>query len=315
MNQAVNDWANQAVNKGEDPPKKFPNKYTSDGESVNWTRDTVERLKEPGWFNGDLIGGFADLLFRDFKEKHIYVINSLLSRKHNRESPNGPQMVLETLTEKKLKLIKNRWFPENRLPEILLMPHNIGNYHWILLAYDVKSSIWYIYDSFNGNKHLDIIKDYHPRISKFLGRLENLSEDIPPITVNAPSAPQQAASRLTATHQQQPPPPYRYKFVNVPQQTDGYQCGVWVCVYLFCIANGFKLSSDLASEVVHDFRLYIAKTMFTGNINLNIPASLNQDNWSKWEAPGVEEKSPEKQKTKSKHPAQATRRSTRKKRN
>lgn len=122
------------------------------------------------------------------------------------------------------------------LPQVSLFPYNLSGNHWILMVYDHVATSWYSYDSLGGD-HYAVAANYHKHMMDMMALRDAFS----------------------------------YKRQDVPYQTDGYQCGVWTCIFAMCTMTGTRLPDRATSDpsaYSESARLYIAKTMHTNTVSL-----------------------------------------------
>lgn len=108
--------------------------------------------------------------------------------------------------------------------ETIYFPANIGNYHWCLFVYKKLTNTIYYYDSMDG-AGIETINKFVKKIKKFIEN-KNIQDNSDNIQLET---------------------------VDVPKQTNGYDCGVYVTAYIHLLYKGFKLDC-ITPENITKFR-------------------------------------------------------------
>ena len=119
--------------------------------------------------------------------------------------------------------------------DVIFVPVNVRNCHWVLAEIHLKLKVITVYDSLEGNN-----KD---TMELLLMYLSDEHKDTKKIDID-----------VTAWRFVQP------KKEDIPNQTNGIDCGVFVCMNMFLLANGFPLLLDHTDVLL--FRKHIAVTLY-----------------------------------------------------
>lgn len=201
--------------------------------------DCVWRFRKGGWLNDNAINMMVMLCKRQFITHRIVVMRPNYFER-NTDSLSffctEAQWPLKARIRVFDKLLHKTyvWPRERGGPQWVLVPYNLDNIHWLLLAYNVAASTWHSLDSFNIDRS-DICQDVHTSLH-------------------------QAYPTLFAQR-------HEYEMCNVPQQQDGYQCGVWTIMYVLCFATCQRLSQAVyanASVYAQRYRKQVLAMLLTG---------------------------------------------------
>lgn len=183
------------------------------------TRKTMCRLRARGWLNDELINGYLGLV---------------AERCADRGGQAGPVHVMSTYFYVKLCGASGydyggvrRWTKgvDLRGCSLVLIPVNVGNEHWILVALDVRRRRFDVWDSFRAA---------HPTCIRLLRRYisdEWRDKYGEVIDVGA----------------------WQCEYRNdAPLQSNGWDCGVFVCAVARCLA--LEVGMDVSQELMGDIR-------------------------------------------------------------
>lgn len=197
-------------------------------------------LQAKGWFNDKLINGFISLLLEPCRKQHIVVMSTYFKDASVPARVNRRSSAFE-------RSCKLYGVPEGQSPTHILIPcHVDGGAHWVLIVYRYADHKWLIADSFN--------KDRFGEVQMLHQKLRNAGARLP-----------DSLERSDC------------KQLAMPRQTDTYQCGVWTCMYAWCLIAGKRLpvsqdnSRDDIKEFAEQARLYIIKTVRTNSLHLKLP--------------------------------------------
>lgn len=213
------------------------------------TLSTVKYLREGRWLNDDIINGFMSLMWSYCNKRKVIVYSStdFGQGRYNINRFTDTQRIALYEAAKTSCGLTSE-------PKLTVIPYNIENVHWILLTYDHVLNIWHSFDSFNSDQYA-VASSYHDSLMSMMGFDE--------------------------------PPPFRYKQQMMPQQRDGYQCGVWTCMAGLCAVLGRRLPAEAfkkgqASDYSAKARLFIAKTMYSNSITLtkDPQENLRPEKWN-----------------------------------
>jgi sentrin-specific protease 1 len=125
--------------------------------------------------------------------------------------------------------------------EKIIFPVNLDNRHWSLVVVYMEERAIVCYDSLGvGSSTLErakIVKDY------LLEQYEHIFER--PVDTS-----EKALWRISA-------------HCATPRQTNGYDCGIYLCLYVYCITQGIAVE-EIEPNHVCRFRHYIAYCIMYG---------------------------------------------------
>lgn len=204
--------------------------------------DVRRGLRDGGFATGGAVDGFASLVLRNV-ENALYLPLTLTTGGLQTEAPlyeESFNMQNRVLIHDRLLRVKRRIFGRTRWPRgrslvqsgvsTVFVPINYENSHWVLAVYDCQHDTWFVLDSM--------------RITtpEFQGRVRQQVEQIHGhlVSLMATHAVRRPASETAA-------PRGGIVFAtddapdDFPTQTDGYNCGMFVLLYIMAFARGKRL--------------------------------------------------------------------------
>jgi len=188
-------------------------------------------LRKGHWLNDEVISGFFLLLRQqEFKGKYFFrtqfALQVVKDGKYCYTEVERYFSTKRTRTKKKIFMYDHVYFPINQ-----------DNSHWILIEFVVATSVLNVYDSWaedNANDWVEKIIQYISDEYKRLYRNEY---------------PKMAKLRQNV------------KYIKCPKQENGYDCGVFVCLFGYYLATEQKMA--FTPDYVANFRKTIAKCLVT----------------------------------------------------
>ncbi|CAF1117201.1 unnamed protein product, partial [Brachionus calyciflorus] len=184
----------------------FDNFATIQRFNITLEKSDINRLKPGIWLNDNIVNFYFNLL-KTHSKKKLFVFDSFF---YYRLQQNGPKSVLH-------------WYKNENIfaYEMVLVPINVNNNHWILCSIDNLKCTVEVYDSFQ-EEYTNLI----PNIKAYL----NLKYT------------QYFNLELT----------FHWVFSyanNIPTQTNTYDCGVFMCKFAEFLSKGSKLFTFLSKDI------------------------------------------------------------------
>jgi Ulp1 family protease len=197
--------------------------HTRNGRVLSIYKSDIERLKNPtGWMNDTIIDAFGACIERDLPENDLLVLSSLGSVHNMKDILIGS----ERQWQETLKNVSRN--------STIVLPFNSGNLHYSVIVVDCNRQIMYHFDSFAN----------YTRIDRIIALMNCLGD------------------KLTCSSSQLFPSATWEKKISqcCPQQNNGYDCGVYVCYFMFTIKKLVEANSmDKISLCIHDTVEFSAK--------------------------------------------------------
>ena len=207
-------------------------------EGVKFGKDDLSRLMRNGgkaaWQNDTTISLVSILLNRHYGERKVVCFNSFLVIKITKVAGHISNPCKETAMSwirKQLRLLGGLGL-DGIEADKLLIPFNSNNSHWILFVVDLTQRTAYAVDPYTPNK----ASKENVRITN---EIVKLLLSMPDLKLKKKGIKVQERNKLT-----------------LPSQHDGYNCGVFVCLYMALIV--FDTFPHLTTEAVPKYRAFIA---------------------------------------------------------
>ncbi|KAG0144488.1 hypothetical protein CROQUDRAFT_659921 [Cronartium quercuum f. sp. fusiforme G11] len=201
-------------------PRKWPTRLTpeqsqqlvralrsgtiADLPGASCTKNDLARLKPGKWLNDDLINFYGVMIGlrsanRTLDESPFLDIHCFSSFFMDRFESGGHQAV-------------HRWTKKVDLfaKDIVLIPVNVDNAHWICVAINIRKKRFEVYDSL-GARHESILNNLRAYLATEHLQRKKFELDL--------------AKWINYDHP------------NVPTQKNQYDCGVFVCMYMDCLSR------------------------------------------------------------------------------
>lgn len=193
------------------------------------TYGDMERLDDKGWLNDVIINDYFSLIKKSYPDS-IYCFKS-----HFYQS-------LENKVQTRSK--KTSHVPPDTDEDftkysLLLIPINVSSSHWCLLVVNLKGETMEYYDSLGGKAKRDIFDKFQIYME------ENKSN------FSKTKGAKFAFARID-------------KEKKIPQQSNGYDCGVFVCIYALYLARNAPL--NFSGRDVKNFRQMMKYELLTGKL-------------------------------------------------
>jgi Ulp1 family protease len=226
---------------------------------------------ETTWLNDGVINFYIELLSK--KNNKIYSVSSWLMAKLILDRIDNYNYSLVEIDKYNYSLVESWLKAKKDLDKIcylhtydmLFIPVNIGNTHWIFSYIDLQTKKIYCLDSLNDYKKsnqlvLTSLKkwiiDYSKHIIERIKNNDNKSYyELVDIYTEWSEANWE-----------------EIKLNNIPKQQDGCSCGIFCLLYAYCIANKIQLSSDSFSrlQLYNNIRSTIAQSIVVNKV-LKLP--------------------------------------------
>ena len=124
--------------------------------------------------------------------------------------------------------------------DLVMVPYNIGQYHWALVVVNFKLARFEYYDSLGSSpdqaqKRIQIVKRMFDLEAALKQKPFNFSN-----------------------------PNYIPSLQEIPEQRNGYDCGAFICTYADCLAQDLKL--DFTQDNIPNFRLKMVRDIREGKL-------------------------------------------------
>jgi sentrin-specific protease 1 len=210
--------------------RQWPDTVFTTTPATPLTGESLLRLSDGQWLNDELVNGYLSLLVAHWP--HCYALSSfwlpMISGKHH-----GGQY--------DYGLVQN-WTREVNLlgmDKVLVPVHSAG--HWSLAVMNIRSTSLEYYDSL-GSSNTSSITVLRRFLKDFvMDRLICWPEDVLPV-------------EHWPVHE----------VMNIPQQTNGFDCGVYVCQFAACVASEQSLSFSQVD--VSQFRRVMVIELMKGTL-------------------------------------------------
>lgn len=205
-------------------------------------RNSIQRLRHNGWLDDHTIHCFCNLIAyqcsQAMTERRIFLLTTIesstaLARRNNAS-------MIKPYVKRMARLLGYQTYSPGD-HKWVLMPVNIGDSHWIVMAFDTETGTWWSYDSLN-HEHEGVAKNL------FLGLKETMGWKHTSLI---------------------------YSRGRMPMQDDGHSCGVWTCMTImffcmrWCFANQLMDNVDMRRDFIKRARMYIAYTVFYNALRLD----------------------------------------------
>lgn len=202
--------------------------------NISVTREKLLCLKDREWLNDEVINFYFDLL-NDLNPNKVFLWNSFFWLKLSSDGNGYNYKAVQRWTSRrKVDIFKF---------EKIIFPMNIGKNHWALGLVDLNDKTIQYFDSLAP-------RTVHTSFAEYIIRyLEDEFRD---------------------KHKEKPCPDFLATFttalVDPPQQTNGYDCGVFTCMNAECITAG-RNWIDFDQSMIPDMRRKILSQILSGRIN------------------------------------------------
>lgn len=184
------------------------------------TSEHVAILRTGAWFNDEIINAYLHTL----SSPHTAILSSLLCALVNREGSDSPAV--------------HRWLDRLGVPlseerRLVLLPVNLHNTHWALLAFDVKGRRLMYYDSMLHKRSANnVLAKYLPLIQYLVH--DNKKND------SEPSDGVEGIAGLLGGLSLDPSPTITLVIPEgQPRQLDGSSCGAFVCKWSELLSRAY----------------------------------------------------------------------------
>lgn len=217
------------------------------GAKITLCGSDFKRLRLTRWLNDELINAYVSLInsrnraiFTELEEAarkdipRTYVFNTYF---HTRLSSGVNGYDFHGVS---------RWTSRARVDvlkfDLLLVPVNLGNHHWVLSGIDVQNKEWFYWDSLKGSDRSGVCKtlkrwlndEVTDKHGKKVAETLNISE----WKENFQSYRVRRCGVIPECLESRDAPP---RFGIVPNQGDGGSCGVFIAKYADCLSLGIKI--------------------------------------------------------------------------
>jgi Ulp1 protease family, C-terminal catalytic domain len=205
-----------------------------------WGFGHAKMFRRAEWFSDAIIDAFCSMLQPHAAKNGILIVSPVeLTNLGERELKNQRAAMAGSLDRFK-KDVAFKLGKKDQKPFLTLIPVNVGKSHWILFVYHHGLNKYYILDSMNKNRRAQLNN------VKWFMRKAFANDD---------------GHWKWHTPQKNDP----CDQIQMPTQKDTFQCGVWVCCYVMCIALGLRLPSFLYADADQ----VIDKVIYSTNGNNN----------------------------------------------
>lgn len=223
-------------------------------------------LSDKTWLDDYVIDAFAELLTEKFAEDpnnalsfHVFTCH-LIPTYFYRSTYNFENV--STWTQH----VHGTIFEKN----LLFFPLNLNNNHWLLAVVHVKSQLIFLFDSLSPNSH------HRTHTDRFITVIEHyLNDEYKRVyrkkksfySCNAPFQLKYGGAYLRLLYDPVCPPIHT-EIMNsrIPNQTNGYDCGIYVLLSIFLIATRhFDLS--ILNDLAPIGRIFILSALLTKKLD------------------------------------------------
>jgi sentrin-specific protease 1 len=180
--------------------------------NIQVTRKTLSCLRKLEWLSDEVVNFYFSLIFEKFKGNHIFCWNSFFYTKLVSERTGyNYSGVRNWATKKAVDL-----FDLDKVETILIPLHISDQAHWALGVVNMKDRTTMYLDSLGGDNY-----EFHSIIVQYLSdeyAHKHQGDELP--------------ERKSWTHHQPPE--------KLPQQTNGSDCGVYICMFALAIARSHQ---------------------------------------------------------------------------
>ena len=210
--------------------------------NIEISADKIQCLQDKEWLNDEVINYYMDLL-NDLNSRiggsrlvpNTYLWNSFFWLKLSDDGKGYNYKSVQRWTSRK----KIDIFSFDRM----IVPMNVGRNHWALGFVDMKNKVVRYYDSLAAGT-------VHTRFSEFILKYledefkdKKKGEECPQFTTEFSTEPAE----------------------DIPQQRNGYDCGVFMCSFAECLANG-RDWVDFDQSFIPDMRRKIISQILSNKI-------------------------------------------------
>ncbi len=230
------------------------NEIMIDKFAVQMTKEKLRCLKDGKWLNDEVINFYMEML--RIRNKGLYETKKIKRRSHYFNTFFMTKLVDEG--GYKYDNVR-RWSKKAKIRNILELEHifvpvNINNAHWTLIVVYPRLKEIRFYDSFltSGTKYLDAMMKYiiDESIDKNIGIIyKSQWKLISPYNGNNSNNNNNSNNLI------------------IPRQTNGYDCGVFVCAFVDLLSSKLPLLFD--QTYLKDFRKAVYGRIIRGRIYYN----------------------------------------------
>ncbi|KAJ2034446.1 hypothetical protein IW146_005839 [Coemansia sp. RSA 922] len=214
----------------------------------------IEALKPGEWVTDDVIDFYFKYLKRKYfpdSKKYVYIPVTLANLLTERALDNSTEYLKELASDANALDIKSQILGRPRTIRVALLPI-FGDGHWSLLVY--RNQKHKLPEFLHFNSHLNSTREYHTQCARtaLINLLYVFRQNDPSMVISKES--------------------YKLIVKNCPQQTNGNDCGVFVCMYAYVLSS--RLAKREAKNRASSMQDIIKRI---SNISFNSPELHRSD--------------------------------------
>ncbi|KAJ2822541.1 hypothetical protein FBU31_004563 [Coemansia sp. 'formosensis'] len=179
----------------------------------------IEALKPGEWVTDDVIDFYFKYLKRKYfpeSKKYVYIPVTLANLLTERALDNSTEYLKELASDANALDMKSQILSRPRTIRVAFLPI-FGDGHWSLLVYRNQKNK--LPEFLHFNSHLNSTREYHTQCARtaLINLLYVFRQNDPSMVISKES--------------------YKLIVKNCPQQTNGNDCGVFVCMYAYVLSS------------------------------------------------------------------------------
>ncbi|KAJ2905899.1 hypothetical protein GGI21_004115, partial [Coemansia aciculifera] len=204
------------------PPPPAPSTFNCRHFAMTLSSTDIDALKPGEWVTDDVIDFYFKYLKRKYfstSKAHVYIPVTLANLLTERALDNSLEHLRDLAQDANALDAKTRILSRPRSIKVAFLPI-FGDGHWSLLVYrnDKTGGLSSLPEFLHFNSHLNSTREHHTRCAR--NALINL------LYVFRQNDPSMGISKDS----------YKLVVKNCPQQTNGNDCGVFVCMYAYVLS-------------------------------------------------------------------------------
>ncbi|KAJ1819800.1 SUMO1 sentrin specific peptidase 8 [Coemansia sp. RSA 2671] len=183
------------------------------------SKTDIDALKPGEWVTDDVIDFYFKYLKRKYfpdSKKYVYLPVTLTNLLTERALDSSPGYLKELASDANALDVKSQILGQPRSIRVAFLPI-FGDGHWSLLVYRNQKNK--LPEFLHFNSHLNSTREYHTQCARtaLINLLYVFRQNDPSMVISKES--------------------YKLVIKNCPQQTNGNDCGIFVCMYAYVLSS------------------------------------------------------------------------------